>query len=515
MGCCCSSNNKVEEVNQDPITPKDQIRKKDLESESKKSKNRAQTEQPKKSIKPVKEKDQILSEKFKKEIKQEQKQQFSIEAKPVPKNKLNDENLELKEWKALIQNLENNTRLKNYALNKKRADFKSFADLIEYLKSFNAKSDTEMAYLAYVWITHNIDFDVLSYKNGNFSNNDPDNAFSSGKCVCYAPLYQEICKSLGLDCIKISGYSKGFDYKIGKIFLKTNHAWNAVKANATWRLVECTWGAGNLDNNYMFNKCFNPYYFFTPPHVFISDHYSESNQYLNKKMSLSDFERLPKLNLKYHLYGLKCLSYNTLVVSVPQNPLFFEFAAPKETLLSAFLYKQNGQDLIEDSTLTQRDAKTFKYGIIAFLPEKNENYILKIFAKSAFDAKEKLFSEVCVYKVVRTSEQNKFELPKYDIELDFGVKCLSHSSQLIYTNEREINLEFSVPDEVLILADVKVNGNKKVEGLVKMQKNPLYTEIKVSLPVNCSSCNLDMFTKRGVESYQFLSKYKIIYERKK
>jgi hypothetical protein len=102
-----------------------------------------------------------------------------------------------------------------------------------------------------------------------------------------------------------------------------------------------------------------------------------------------------------------------------------------------------------------------------------------------------------------------------EIELDFGIKCLSHSSQLIYTNEREISLEFSVPDEVLVLADVKVNGNKKIEGLVKMQKNPLYTEIKVSLPVNYSSCNLDMFTKRGVESYQFLSKYKIIHERKK
>ena len=449
-------------------------------------------------------------------------------------------------------------------------------------------------------------------------------------------MYQAICKWLDIDCIKISGYSKGFGYEIGRKFHETDHAWNAVKINNRWRLVESTWGAGNLDN-FIFKKSFNPYYFFTPPYVFIFDHYSENYHFLSKQMSLSDFEHLPTLNLKFFLYGLKCLSHSTAVLNAPHNPLFIEFGAPKETIILASLYRQNGQK-IEDSTIIQRDAKTNKLGIISFIPQKNESYIFKMYAKNINDAKEKLYTDVCAFKVIRTGDQAKFEFqfPRYEIEHDlnikclshysqliisdrnplymefsvprdvlllvslyddgnqekkdsitiqrdskttrvgmiifvpeknrkhilkiyaknerdsqsnsypllteyllyrnsdqisyefpkvniehnFDIKCLSHHSQLIYTNENEINFEFSIPDDVFILANLKINEKDKLEDFVLFQKNPFknnITEIKVTLPNGYNSCALEMFAKRGDNSgsYGFLTKYKILYDKKK
>ncbi len=155
MGCC-NSKNRVSDINQDAITQRGQIRKKEIEPEL--NRNTVQTEQ------------------FRREIRPEQERQFQ--------NKFYDEQLEINEWKALIQKLEANTGLKTYALAKKRTNFASLMNLIDYLKAYNAKSDTEKAYLVYVWITDNIEYDGIGFRNGNLGDNDPESVFRRGKCVC-------------------------------------------------------------------------------------------------------------------------------------------------------------------------------------------------------------------------------------------------------------------------------------------------------------------------------------------
>jgi hypothetical protein len=77
-----------------------------------------------------------------------------------------------------------------------------------------------------------------------------------------------------------------------------------------------------------------------------------------------------------------------------------------------------------------------------------------------------------------------------------------------------------MPDDVFILANLKVNEKEKLEDFVLFQKNPFknnITEIKVSLPISYNSCALEMFAKHGNSggSYGFLTKYKIIYDRRK
>ena len=51
-----------------------------------------------------------------------------------------------------------------------------------------------------------------------------------------------MCKALGLEYVLISGYSKGTSYFDGQMPTKTNHAWNAVKIDSQYYLIDSTWG---------------------------------------------------------------------------------------------------------------------------------------------------------------------------------------------------------------------------------------------------------------------------------
>lgn len=88
--------------------------------------------------------------------------------------------------------------------------------------------------------------------------------------------------------------------KIDLSIMETNHAWNAVLLfdKGEWRLVDCTWDAGNIDG-----KSFHwreDFYFLMDLEYFISTHLqytntdlatSESCQLLNKPVDLDKFNK--------------------------------------------------------------------------------------------------------------------------------------------------------------------------------------------------------------------------------
>jgi transglutaminase/protease-like cytokinesis protein 3 len=43
---------------------------------------------------------------------------------------------------------------------------------------------------------------------------------------------------------KLDGFAKGFGYKIGEPLSTPNHAWNAVRIDGNWYLLDATWDAG-------------------------------------------------------------------------------------------------------------------------------------------------------------------------------------------------------------------------------------------------------------------------------
>ena len=98
---------------------------------------------------------------------------------------------------------------------------------------------------AFFWIVNNMRFDwsLLDSKL------DATGALRrrAGVCRQYVLLFSELCEWMGVRSKRLHGFAKNHDYKPGHQFRPAEdatHAWNAVFVRGSWRLVDCTWGAG-------------------------------------------------------------------------------------------------------------------------------------------------------------------------------------------------------------------------------------------------------------------------------
>ena len=149
------------------------------------------------------------------------------------------------------------------------ADFNNF--LKKNTSDFN---EVETAWLAFRWMSCNIEYDIGGYLSNKKVDTSAEGTFKSGKTVCsgYTKLCSSISNSLGIEIVAITGYVKGFGCNPETHYTKTNHEWNAVKLNNSWYLMDPTWGAGGVLNN-KFNKSYHDCYFCSRPEYLIRCHF--------------------------------------------------------------------------------------------------------------------------------------------------------------------------------------------------------------------------------------------------
>lgn len=86
---------------------------------------------------------------------------------------------------------------------------------------------------------------------------------------------------MGLPCLVVSGFAKGYSYRVGTVFTeesKTDHAWNLVYLLGEWRPMECTWGAGNVGADGKYHQQFQEFWFLTDPVEFVDRHFPFMNK---------------------------------------------------------------------------------------------------------------------------------------------------------------------------------------------------------------------------------------------
>ncbi|KAK6195560.1 hypothetical protein SNE40_000966 [Patella caerulea] len=175
-------------------------------------------------------------------------------------------------------------------------------DLANYLIE-PCKTDIDIVRAFYIWVCHNISYDVDSYfGNTTQRSNDAKTVLTTGLAVCegYSNIFASLCRAVGIPVKKVSGYAKGYGHDAETPFVigqKTNHAWNAIFVQGEWRLVETTWGAGNMSNN-QFHREVTDVYFLMDPSLMVNAHYPFMNnnearshkwQLLQKPQSLDQF----------------------------------------------------------------------------------------------------------------------------------------------------------------------------------------------------------------------------------
>lgn len=126
------------------------------------------------------------------------------------------------------------------------------------------KNEEDKCRAVYYWVVKNISYApelMFTYKTSNKRTQLVKDVFENktGVCIGYAVLLDTLCKLIKLPSYVIEGSTK-------QSFLPAiiGHAWNSVKINNTWQLIDATWGSGYLQNNKFVRRLNNNYYFADP-----------------------------------------------------------------------------------------------------------------------------------------------------------------------------------------------------------------------------------------------------------
>lgn len=156
-----------------------------------------------------------------------------------------------------------------------------FDSVVSYVNSnFAAKEDRVRAY--YTWIALNISYDTKRLQDleilkhmqlGDASDisQNADTVFRKRKAVCegFSKLMVKFCGASGIPASMVTGYTKTPE---GEIVTDILHAWNAVKTDSTWHLLDVTWSNGYMNQNHEYKKRFSDKYFLSRPAEFVQDH---------------------------------------------------------------------------------------------------------------------------------------------------------------------------------------------------------------------------------------------------
>jgi hypothetical protein len=168
--------------------------------------------------------------------------------------------------------------------------------------------DLTRARALYRWVAGHIDYDAIGFRSNNYGDVSPEGVLRRRASVCegYARLTEALGAAMGLQVEVVSGWSKGYGYTTGQRFDgPTNHAWNAVRIEGQWRLMDPTWGAGYLDQRMQFVRRFQEHYFLTAPDAFVFDHLPQDPrwQLLERPVAAVEYADLAYLRPMFFLAG--------------------------------------------------------------------------------------------------------------------------------------------------------------------------------------------------------------------
>ncbi len=182
-------------------------------------------------------------------------------------------------------------------------------DLTNYAVE-NIKDKRELARFFYYWIATNIKYDNKSLKEkdeGRISLEEYSNRQNEyevyknrkGVCAGYSNLFKWFMDEIEIEAVKISGHIRDERNHFVELNEKDfRHAWNAIKLNGEWILIDTTWGTSN-------QKETSEFYFDIKPEFAIITHYPENSkwQLLKKPLTLEEFNNSQFIKAIWFMVG--------------------------------------------------------------------------------------------------------------------------------------------------------------------------------------------------------------------
>ena len=168
------------------------------------------------------------------------------------------------------------------------------------------------------WVAAHVRYDVALLRalergeRPDFSSQQAQNVFQSrsGVCAGYANLMKALGEAAGIDVEVVTGHTRRSVGGVG-------HAWNAVKIEERWYLMDATWDAGFVNGD-TFTAEYSTDYFLTPASAFVRNHLPENPEWqlMSVPISRAEFMRLPNLRPSFFERRLSLRSPNRSQVTV-------------------------------------------------------------------------------------------------------------------------------------------------------------------------------------------------------
>jgi hypothetical protein len=150
-------------------------------------------------------------------------------------------------------------------------------------KHFKNNEDKVRAYYTFIslWVAYDLkrlnELKMLASVSSNDGelhhtlSQDPKEVFASKKGVCegISRLMVRFCEGSGIKAEMVVGHCKTPE---GEVVKDMGHAWNAVKLDSAWALLDITWSSGYVNEDGQFVKERSDKYFCLKPELFGNDH---------------------------------------------------------------------------------------------------------------------------------------------------------------------------------------------------------------------------------------------------
>ncbi|WP_179320687.1 transglutaminase domain-containing protein [Winogradskyella helgolandensis] len=244
---------------------------------------------------------------------------------------------------------------------KKFKSIEQFANRIEH----DFETDIEKTRAAYFWIANHITYDYKTFRKNKknkkirskskadyeaklqiYNRKLAQKTLRKRSAVCegYSRLLTEVLKDLNIISVVVTGYAKTYVQEIGRKRNNSNHAWNAVKLDNKWYLIDATWSTGNsIYNSEFFN--FSDTYFMIDPDNLILTHFPDDEQWqlLEKPISKIDYFNFPIFYSAYHTSELKLnTKTNGYITTKTDSVIQLDFSSINKDKTYYYSYDNSG-----------------------------------------------------------------------------------------------------------------------------------------------------------------------------
>ncbi|XP_044231857.1 uncharacterized protein ky [Thunnus albacares] len=376
-----------------------------------------------------------------------------------------------------------------------------------------ARNELERLRAIWVWLCHNIEYDVSGYLGHSEKLSSPEEVIAAGRGVCcgYSSLCTEMCREVGIECQEVPGHSKGIGYRQGQSLknVKSDHLWNAVLMGGQWFLLDACWGAGRVDMEHeSFVKRFDDFYFLTDPEEFIDSHFPDEEkwQLLDTPIPLEEFERRVFKTSAFFAIGLRLIQphHFHIVTDDGEANMSLGFSRPV-----TFTYEiTQHQDLLHCGASEQKESNNSSFGLLTvnhrsmnlqLLPPATGTYDVKVFARPETATTALIW--VCSFTVECPTPRAMEEIPENPFLSwglqpsagSLGVAGSSQGSEVAEVEEGIFELSLKTSRPLMVLCELV---HPELEATVA--KRCLATQIQPNLLTCHVLCALRGFYRLSV-----------------